>query len=37
MDDSNVAAQNFNALHIINFYTVSHRKAFLFPKMIEKF
>lgn len=37
MDDSNVAAQNFNVLHVVNFYTVSLRKAFLFPNMIEKF
>lgn len=37
MDDSNFAAQHFNALHVVNFYTVSLRKAFLFPNMIEKF
>ena len=37
MDNSNVATQHFNALHMVNVYTVSLRKAFLFPNMIEKF
>lgn len=37
MDNSNVATQHFNALHMVNVYTASHRKTFLFLKVIEKY